>query len=172
MWRLLSPEGIHENRALREISHHRTPRIPPKASEFIVEPHQYRYRSQFQEEIQSISTLLLEDLEDAKELKSAFYRDCYVADEVNSRHLLLSKKVISARYKRTTADGISSSAFELVVDRRRGNQAKIVDPTSLGAATSRPIVVLGDVGVGKPLSLRICSMAWMKRKRKYYIHSY
>jgi len=149
LWRLLSPEGIYENRALREISLHRTPRIPPKASEFIVEPHQYRYRSQFQEEIQSISTLLLEDLEDSKELKSAFYRDCYVADEANSRHLLLSKKVISARYKRATADGISPSAFELVVDKRRGAQAKIVDPSSLGAATSRPIVVLGDVGVGK-----------------------
>lgn len=123
--------------------------MPPKASEFIVEPQQYRYRSTFQEEIQSISTLLLEDLEDAQELKSAFYRDCYVADEANNRHLLLSKKVISARYKRATADGIAPSAFELVLDKRRGHQAKVVDPTALGAATSRPIVVLGDVGVGK-----------------------
>ncbi|MCA0941989.1 hypothetical protein LCM28_19105 [Salipiger pacificus] len=149
LWRLLSPEGVAENRAQREISLHRTPRMPPKASEFIVEPEQYRYRNAFQEEIQSISTLLLEDLEDAKELKSAFYRDCYVADEANSRHLLLSKKVISARYKRATADGKSPSAFELVLDKRRGKQAKIVDPSALGAATSRPIVVLGDVGVGK-----------------------
>lgn len=149
LWRFLSPEGVSENRARREISLHRTPRMPPKASEFIVEPHQYRYRSPFQEEVQSISTLLLEDLEDAKDLKPAFYRDCYVADEANSRHLLLSKKVIAARYKRATADGVSPSAFELVLDKRRGKQAKIVDPTALGAATSRPIVVLGDVGVGK-----------------------
>lgn len=149
LWRLLSPEGVAENRARREISNYRSPRMPPKASEFIVEPEQYRYRSEFQEEIQSISTLLLEDLEDAKELKSAFYRECYVADEANNRHLLLSKKVISARYKRATADGIAPSAFELVLDKRRGKQAKVVDPSALGAATSRPIIVLGDVGVGK-----------------------
>lgn len=37
----------------------------------------------------------------------------------------------------------------MVVDRTRGRQAKIVDPTALGASTSKPIVVLGDVGVGK-----------------------
>lgn len=149
LWRLLSPEGVSENRAYREISLFRTPRMPPKASDIFIEPKKYRYRSVFQEEIQSISSLLLEELEDSKELKSAFYRDCYVTDEANNRHLMLSKKVISARYKRATADGISPSAFEMVVDRRRGGQAKIVDPTALGASTSRPIVVLGDVGVGK-----------------------
>lgn len=149
LWRLLSPEGVSENRAYRDIALYRTPRMPPKASELFVEPKKYRYRSAFQEEIQSISSLLLEELEDSKDLKPAFYRDCYVTDEANNRHLLLSKKVISARYKRATADGVSPSAFEMVVDRRRGGQAKIVDPTSLGASTSRPIVVLGDVGVGK-----------------------
>lgn len=149
LWRLLSPDGVSENRAYREISVYRTPRMPPKASDTFIEPKKYRYRSVFQEEIQSISSLLLEELEDSKELKSAFYRDCYVTDEANNRHLMLSKKVISARYKRATADGISPSAFEMVIDRRRGGQAKIVDPTALGASTSRPIVVLGDVGVGK-----------------------
>lgn len=149
LWRLLSPEGVSENRALREISQHRTPRMPPKASDFFVEPKKYRYRSAFQEEIQSLSSLLLEDLEDSRELKPAFYRDCYVTDEANSRHLLLSKKIISARYKRSSGDGTSHSAFEMIADGRRGKQPKVVDPSILGATTSRPIVVLGDVGVGK-----------------------
>jgi predicted type IV restriction endonuclease len=92
LWRLLSPEGVSENRALKEISQLRIPRMPPKASDFFVEPKKYRYRSVFQEEIQSLSSLLLEDLEDSKDLKPSFYRDCYVADEANSRHLLLSKR--------------------------------------------------------------------------------
>lgn len=149
LWKLMSPEGISENRAYRDIGIYRTPRMPSKASELFIEPKKYRYRSPFQEEVQSVASLLLEDLEDAKELKSAFYRDCYVTDDANNRHLLLSKKVISARYKRATADGIAPSAFEMVLDKRRGRQAKIVDPSALGATTSRPIVVLGDVGVGK-----------------------
>lgn len=149
LWRLLSPEGVSENRIFREISLFRTPRLPAKASEFFVEPKKYRYRSEFQEEIQSLSSLLLEELEDSKELKTSFYRDCYVTDEANNRHLMLSKKVISARYKRATSDGIAPSAFKMVVNKARGKQAKIVDPSALGASTSRPIVVLGDVGVGK-----------------------
>lgn len=149
LWRLLSPEGVSENRALKEISQYRVPRMPPKASDFFVEPKKYRYRSRFQAEIQSLSSLLLEDLEDSKDLKPSFYRDCYVADEANSRHLLLSQKILSARYKRVS-EGISTqSAFEMISNGRRGKQPKVVDPSVLGAMTSRPIVVLGDVGVGK-----------------------
>lgn len=149
LWRLLSPEGVSENRALKEISQYRVPRMPPKASDFFVEPKKYRYRSVFQEEIQSLSSLLLEDLEDSKDLKPSFYRDCYVADEANSRHLLLSKKILTARYKRSSGNNSTQSAFEMVSEGRRGKQPKIVDPSVLGAMTSRPIVVLGDVGVGK-----------------------
>ena len=51
LWSLLSPEGINENRAYRDLSLHRNPRIPPKASIAIPEPTKYRYRSQFQENL-------------------------------------------------------------------------------------------------------------------------
>lgn len=172
LWTLLSPEGVSENRALRDIAMYRTPRMPSKASDLFIEPRKYRYRSPFQEEIQSLSALLLEDLEDAKELKPSFYRDCYVADDANNRHLLLSKRVISARYKRATSDGIAPSAFEMVMDRRRGVQAKVVDPTALGAATSRPIVVLGDVGVGKTSFFEnlYYSLEDVQKKNTIFVH--
>jgi predicted type IV restriction endonuclease/GTPase SAR1 family protein len=135
MWTLLSPEGISENRAYRDIAIHRNPRIPEKASIAIPEPMRHRYRSRFQENLRDLSGLLLEEIEDNPDLKSAFYRDCYVPIEANNRHLLLSKQIISARYKRVSGDGITPSA---------------IDQTAvLGSASSRPVVVLGDVGVGK-----------------------
>lgn len=135
MWTLLSPEGISENRAYRDIAIHRNPRIPEKASIVIPEPMRHRYRSLFQENLRDLSGLLLEEIEDNPDLKSAFYRDCYVPIEANNRHLLLSKQIISARYKRASGNGVTPSA---------------IDETSvLGSASSRPVVVLGDVGVGK-----------------------
>src|SRR5262249_15975186 len=64
LWKLLSPEGVAENRALRDLGLHRNPRIPPKASSAIPEPTQYRYRSQFQEDLRALASLLLEEVED------------------------------------------------------------------------------------------------------------
>ncbi len=135
MWTLLSPEGISENRAYRDIAIHRNPRIPEKASIAIPEPMKHRYRSPFQENLRDLSGLLLEEIEDNPDLKPAFYRDCYVPIEANNRHLLLSKQIISARYKRVSGDGIAPSAID--------------ETAVLGHASSRPVVVLGDVGVGK-----------------------
>jgi hypothetical protein len=107
LWSLLSPEGIAENRARRDLALHRNPRIPPKASTAISEPLKYRYRTALQENLRSLASILLEDMLDQPTLKSAFYRDCYVPIAANKRHLLLSKKIISARYRRVTETGIS-----------------------------------------------------------------
>ncbi|MBL9075245.1 hypothetical protein [Tabrizicola sp.] len=91
LWKILSPEGIAENRAYRDIALHRSPRIPPKASESIPDPLRYRYRSPFQENIRTLANLLLEEIEDNQQVRKSFYKDCYVPVEANNRHTLLSK---------------------------------------------------------------------------------
>ena len=138
LWSLLSPEGVAENRAYRDLALYRNPRIPPKASEAIAEPKRFRYRSEFQENLRGLSSLLLEEIEDNPAIKSSFYKECYVTLEANNRNLLLSKSVIAARYKRVTTDGIAPSPLEVSSD-----------PTIGSGVGSRPIVVIGDVGVGK-----------------------
>jgi GTPase SAR1 family protein len=150
LWKLLSPEGITENLAYKDLSIHRNPRIPQKACTSIPEPYKYRYRNQFQENLRSLSSLLLEEIEDNPTLKASFYEECYVPIEANNRHLLLSKNIIAARYKRVGEDGVAPSALEAVtvVDTVRGD-LKFNDPAIVRSMGSRPIVVIGDVGVGK-----------------------
>lgn len=148
LWSLLSPDGISENRAYRDLALHRNPRIPPKASEGIPEPHKYRYRSQFQENLRSLSSVLLEEIEDNPELKPAFYRECYVPIDANNRHLLLSKSIIASRYKRSADNGIVPDSIETVTHVDNARNFHLSDG-ALDSAGSRPIVVLGDVGVGK-----------------------
>jgi GTPase SAR1 family protein len=149
LWTLLSPEGIAENRALRQIALHRNPRLPEKASIAIAEPMKFRYRSEFQENLRGLSTLLLEEIEDNPALKSAFYRDCYVPIEANNRHLLLSKQIIASRYKRLGGNASTPTSLETATtvtnDKRIQVDSLIIDD----GATSRPVVVVGDVGVGK-----------------------
>jgi predicted type IV restriction endonuclease len=147
LWTLLSPEGIAENRPYRDLALHRNPRIPPKASLAIPEPNRYRYRSQFQENLRSLASLLLEEIEDDPALKPLFYKECYVPLAANNRHLLLSKRIISSRYQRVTGGASAPSAFDSLatVDETGGLR---LDP-ALALISARPIVVIGDVGVGK-----------------------
>lgn len=72
LWTLLSPEGVAENRAYRDLALHRNPRIPPKASLGILEPNRYRDRNQFQENLQTLASLLLETIEDDPAVKPHF----------------------------------------------------------------------------------------------------
>ena len=148
LWKLLSPEGITENHAHRALASLRNPRLPPKASVSIPEPLKYRYRNDFQEELRRLSSFLLEEIEDNPDLKSDFYRECYIPIEANNRHLLLSKNIIAARYRRVADNGIEPSPLDRVATIHRGNiqfQDSVVETQS----GSRPIVVVGDVGVGK-----------------------
>ena len=149
LWKLLSPEGIEENYANRDLALHRNPRIPSKGSAVIAEPFKYRYRNEFQENLRSLSSLLLEEIEDNPELKSDFYKECYIGIEANNRHLLLSKNIIAARYRRAGELGVAPSALDEITGVDQNGNLKISDPSLIGRMGSRPIVVIGDVGVGK-----------------------
>jgi hypothetical protein len=129
LWKLLSPEGIIENRAFRELSLHRNPRIPPKASTSIPEPNKYRYRNNFQENLRSLSSLLLEEIEDNPDIKSSFYKECYVPIEANNRNLLLSKNIIASRYNRVVDGNVTPSALETVAKTESDGEISINDPT-------------------------------------------
>jgi GTPase SAR1 family protein len=172
LWKLLSPEGVTENRAYRDLALHRNPRIPPKASTSIPEPFKYRYRNNFQENLRSLSSLLLEEIEDNPKLKASFYRECYVPIEANNRHLLLSKNIIEARYKRVGADGVAPSGLEAVTAIDSDGGLKLNDPTLAGNTGSRPIVVIGDVGVGKTSFFENLfeSLESTEKSNTYFIH--
>jgi GTPase SAR1 family protein len=149
LWRLLSPEGMLENRALKELGQHRNPRIPPKASSNIGEPLRYKYRNPLQENLRSLASILLEDLENHPDLKSDFYQYCYVQNEANNRHLLLSKNIIAARYKRSADNNVDPAQLMMRVEGRNKTTIKVDDNVKSASVGSRPIVVIGDVGVGK-----------------------
>ncbi|MDP9572372.1 UNVERIFIED_ORG: GTPase SAR1 family protein [Agrobacterium larrymoorei] len=168
LWKLLSPEGIEENRAYRDLSNIRNPRVPPKASTGLSAPSEFRYRSGFQENLRAISSVLLDNVEDNPEVKSDFYRECYVPLDANSRNLLLSKNIIAARYKRVSDDGIAPAKLSTQLKHGRLH----IDDAVAGAGSNQPVVVVGDVGVGKTSFFENLFEELDERQRKltYYIH--
>lgn len=162
LWTLLSPEGITENRAFRLLAQHRNVRIPALASQNIPEADRFRYRSPLQEELREIGSLLLEEIEDNPELRPEFYRECYVPIEANNRHMLLSKQIIASRYSRVSGTGVTPRAMDMA------SKTGKVDESFLFGAGSKPIVVIGDVGVGKTSFFENLILN-LEDKSKYYI---
>ena len=131
------------------LASHRNPRIPPKAAEAIAEPLQFRYRNNFQDNLKTLSSFLLEEIEDNPSLKSSFSKECYVPLEANNRHLLQSKNIIAGRYKRVGEQGIQPEALNSAIEAGKKGDLIFKNPVLNNGPGSRPIVVLGDVGVGK-----------------------
>lgn len=145
LWRLLSPEGVYENVAVRALSDMQNPRIPAKASTTLGEAKAYRYRTPFQENLRTLATVLLENVEYDPDVKPDFYKECYVAIYGDDDNSLLSSDIISSRYKRVSDNGIIPANLSTSIE----NGLLKIDNGEIVTTTARPIVVVGDVGVGK-----------------------
>lgn len=169
LWKLLSPEGVAENKAYRDLSYHRNPRIPEKASTTFAEPNAYRYRSSFQENLRILGTVLLDHVDSTPSIRSEFYEECYVSSEANNRHLLLSKNIIASRYRRVDDTSIKPTKADVKIAE---GKIKIADVTYSGPQAAKPIVVVGDVGVGKTSFFEKMyeNLSVTQKKKSYYIH--
>lgn len=145
LWRLLSPEGVYENTAVRALADLQNPRIPVKAFTVLANPKEYRYRTPFQDNLRTLATVLLEDVEYNPQVKSDFYRECYVSVYSEDANSLLGSNVISSRYKRVSDNGILPANLASSIE----NGSVRIDAAETVATTGRPVVVVGDVGVGK-----------------------
>jgi GTPase SAR1 family protein len=169
LWKLLSPEGIIENRALRDLAQYRNPKIPAKALTAIGDPSAFRYRSDFQENLRALGSILLDDIGENPAIKREFYKECYVPLEANSRHLLLSKNIIAARYRRVSENGIAPARATAKVV---AGKIQLDESLQAGQQGARPIVVIGDVGVGKTSFFENLyeSLTDRQKEKTYYLH--
>lgn len=146
LWKLLSPEGINERWAIKRINKHNYIKLPVKASSQISNLSEYKYRSDFQENLRSLASILLDEINENHEVLSEFYKECYVPIEANNRHLLLSKNIIKNRYKRVNSNGSNPIKTEAKIN---DGKLEVENGEQSSAYKTSPIVVVGDVGVGK-----------------------
>lgn len=147
IWQYLSPDGMAQRRIFEELTGGRTVSIPAKLSTSLLRYPSFRYKNDLQTNLRTMSELLLEDVIRTPEMKKQFYRDCYCETGALSRDAILSQNILAARYASLFPTSEAMPALEAVTG---GTDAPAIRKQVLTEATARrPIVLLGDVGVGK-----------------------
>jgi hypothetical protein len=152
MWRNLSRPGIDAYNIYGSL---RTESVPPpqKLSQHLAVYPGFKNRNDIQGELKILGELFIEDVAQAPEIEDEFLRDCYCPSGALSQYASISKQILETRYSVLLQKEIEVPAMRPA--REKSGVAKEFSDDILAASMSRrPIILLGDVGVGKTIFIR------------------
>ena len=147
MWQNLSPEGVEERRLYRLLTTGTSTSVPPKPSSYLFRYPTARYQSDEQSVLQTLSEIIIEDVPKTEDVEANFFRECYCETGALSRYSLLSKKLLASRYAALFSNDKKQPKIKPAS--KKNSPLKITSDIMTEAFAQRPIVLLGDVGVGK-----------------------
>lgn len=153
LWANLSKEGI-ATRNLQRVLIGRSPRAmaPGKLSDQISGYPGFRTRSSLETDLKTLGELFLQDLGSSSgPLSRQFVEKCYAQNDALSQYATVSKEILRSRYAalREAAEVEPEPATT-----KRGISENITATIMTEALSRRPLVIVGDVGVGKTMFLR------------------
>jgi len=152
LWNNLSHDGV-EARTLPETLGDRAAATPPaKLAARIPDYPGFWIRNRIQTELKILADLVLEDIVRAPELEEEFLRRCYSSTNTLSEYAAVSREILEARYSALSAgEGDATLAPAREGERVSRTLTMDVAAASLGR---RPLILLGDVGVGKSIFIQ------------------
>lgn len=152
-WDLLSKPGLTARNIYVRLRSSPIQPPPQKLSQRIPGYPGYKGRNQFQTELQILGEVVLEDIARAKGLEKDFLQRCYCSSGALSQYALISKQILQTRYSSLLQQEITVPHMQPVQD--KAGLSKELAKDLVGAAiTQRPVILLGDVGVGKTIFVR------------------
>lgn len=167
-WQLLSRDGIKERNISRYLVSGESG-MPNKLSSKLVSYPVVRYPSETHATLRQLSELFLQDIMESGDVEEAFFTECYCESGALSNYALLSKNILEARYAALFNEAEAIPHVAPVKEKRSSN----FSPDILAEAVSRrPIVLLGDVGVGKTSFVKnlMYNSAYEEFKSAIYIY--
>ena len=147
-WQALSRPGVEEKKIVYRLIGGYPP-LPQKLSATISDYPGIKGRNVLQADLQILSELVIEDVIRSEELEPRFLEECYCKSGALSQFALASKTVLEARYA-ALFNSSTPGPTTVPATTRAG-----VSPDLLAASLARrPILLLGDVGVGKTTFIR------------------
>jgi hypothetical protein len=149
LWNLVSRTAVEEGHLYRELAGDTTPRKPPTlAAQLHVYPGT-KARNLFQADLQNLSEIVIEDIPRSSAMQHQFLARCYCSTGTLSKHALASKSILQARYEGLFTESAPGPSI-VPVSTTSGVSTDFITET----LSRRPILLLGDVGVGKTIFLQ------------------
>ncbi|GGK13071.1 hypothetical protein GCM10011583_51290 [Streptomyces camponoticapitis] len=111
----------------------------------------FRRRTELETDLKMLGQLFIQDLEHEKQISDEFVKDCYCASGALSQYSMVSREVLRARYA-SVAENVPGGIEQATA--KKGINPKLTTDMVTAALSRRPIILLGDVGVGKSMFLR------------------
>ena len=151
-WDYLGHDGLAQRRITQVLNMSAThPQPPPKLAESITSYPGFRPRSARETDLKILSAIFIQDIEGNASITDEFLEECYYNSGTLSQYALISKEILRARYGSLEENlGIEAEP----VRNKRGVNPTFKHDLITAAVSSKPIVLLGDVGVGKTMFIR------------------
>ncbi len=152
LWQVLSPEGVAENKLKQFLRLGDQAKSPSKIATLISDYPNFRVPTKLQKDLQVIADLLLTEVPEWSDAEPEFYARCYCIDRQLSEYSLISKQIMDARYTALFAD--SEAAPSIIPINKTRWKTLLANDVLAEALSQRPIILVGDVGVGKTAFLK------------------
>lgn len=151
-WNYLSKPGIEVLNILQAIGVSPPAPPPEKLSQRLIHYPGYKNRNRLQASLQILGDFFLEDLVKAADLEQDFLRECYSPSGALSQYAVISREILRTRYSL-----LFQSEAEIHAQPARtktGISGELRGDIVAASFGRRPIILLGDVGVGKSIFIR------------------
>jgi len=150
-WQCLSKDGVVHRRLSIELQDVTIAPVPEKLSAKISNYPGFKSRNSLQTDLQILSDLFVEDITrisgDVEE--SEFIKQCYCSSGALSQYAMISKELLRTRYSVIFSKVIEGPNLQPATTKKGLNPELIAKSLS-----KRPILLIGDVGVGKTMFIR------------------
>jgi len=150
LWQSLSKPGIEQKNLQSKLVGDLQPALPARLSFTLPFYPGFKARNIFQTDLQTLSELVIEDLPSSGELRKRFLEECYSQSGALSQYAVVSKSILQTRYAALFGQETSNAPTTVPAVDKEGISAELLAES----LSRRPIILIGDVGVGKTTFIR------------------
>lgn len=152
LWDLVTPLAISEHNLGDLLKRDSLPPPPSKLSSRIVGYPGFKNRNPIASELQILGGLFIDDIASSPLIEEEFLRAAYCQSGAISQYALVSKELLKTRY--TTFFEQQAGVSVSPATNKKGTNPQLTADVLAAGLSRRPILLVGDVGVGKTTFVR------------------
>ncbi|MFE9296453.1 hypothetical protein [Streptomyces niveus] len=146
LWNCLSYPAIERRYLESRITKEALPPPPEKLSSRLLRYPGVKRRNELEHELRTLGEIFLQDLVKDEDFKDEFIEKCYCSSGALSQYALISKEILKNRYA-ASGQGVKKTVTS--ASDKKGVSKDLLNAVLAKSITKRPVILLGDVGVGK-----------------------